>query len=132
MTKVKESRSVEEYFEKVRNGEVEVLVSKEKNANLNGLRGEIDEVWLRYFFREYSRLANSEPSILVRRDELEFLIPKVVSILIERRLKIGPTDPVATAMAKEAGDTTVIASAEIGANLAFLAYKLHIGEIGIR
>ena len=130
MTKEHESKSVEEYFEKVRNGEVEILISKKKREELSSLRGEIDQIWLRYFFREFSRLVNSAPSILVRRDELEFLIPEVVSILSERRLKVGPADPVATARAKEAGDATVIASAEIGANIAFLAYKMKIGELG--
>ena len=37
MTKEKESKSVEEYFEKVRNGEVEILVSKEERLDLGDL-----------------------------------------------------------------------------------------------
>ena len=107
----------------------DVDVNVEVREDLS-IRGEVDQIWLRYFFREFSRLVNSEPSIFVRRDEFEFLIPEVLSILMERRIKIGPTDPVATARAKKAGDATVVSSAEIGANLAFLAYKMKIREIG--
>ena len=91
MTKEKETKSVEEYFEKVRNGEVEILVSKEERLDLGGLVYDGGEVridfesfddWHRRFFKRFFDGVESS-SVFIPNNLVKSHIRKVKQTLFD-------------------------------------------------